>query len=189
MVWCLDHGARVDIPDDPPQIDANGVESRPGVQRPALLGLAASSGSIKTFDLLRAKGAPLAPRTLHRAVEGATMSAPQPGSDDSSKYQHLLNMIRHLIDVVKIDVNAVEHKIGSYCSIPICCAASRPTNQDFRKLVYLLLDRGADPNLDGIIQDGFKWPSATSYAEHMRNESFLRAVQDWWASKHGENID
>jgi hypothetical protein len=65
--WCLDHGARVDILDNPPQ-GKDGVQSRTGLPPLPILGMAASSGSIETFELLRAKGARLDPRTLQSRV-------------------------------------------------------------------------------------------------------------------------
>ncbi|KAK4617625.1 hypothetical protein CLAFUW4_12566 [Fulvia fulva] len=78
--WCLDHRAEVDIPDDPPQANADGTESRTKLPRPTILSLAASSSSIETFELLRAQGAPLDQRTLHLAVKTATSLAPKGGS-------------------------------------------------------------------------------------------------------------
>jgi hypothetical protein len=184
--WCLDHGARVDIPDNPPQVK-DGVQSRTGVPRPTILGMAASSGSVETFELLRAKGAPLDPRTLHRAVEQATILAPKEGSEPGSFYTHRMDMVRHLVDVVKLDVNAVQHKLGRQCSTPLCIVAGRPTNQIFRELVYFLLDRGADPNLNCKTQVDTNWPSAIACAQSCGNMRFLQAVKDWQAEKQGEN--
>lgn len=189
VTWCLDHGARVDIPEDPPQINADGTQSRKGLPRPTILGMAASSGSVETFELLRARGAPFDPRTLHRAVEQATISAPKEGSDRCSSYTHRMDMVRHLVDVLKLDVNAVKHQIGGQCSTPLCCVARRPTSQDFRELVYFLLDRGADPNLDGEVQKGFKWSSPITCAQSCGNMRFLQAVEEWQASKQGDGTD
>jgi hypothetical protein len=183
--WCLDHGARVDIPDNPPQVK-DGVQSRTGVPPPTILGMAASSGSVETFELLRAKGAPLDPRTLHRAVEQATILAPKEGSEPSSFYTHRMDMVRHLVDVVKLDVNAVQHQLGRQCSTPLCIVAGRPTNQIFRELVYFLLDRGADPNLNCKTQEDTNWPSAIACAQSCGNMRFLQAVKDWQAEKQVE---
>lgn len=181
--WCLDHGARVDIPENPPKVNGN-VESRTGVPRPTILGAAASSGSVETFELLRAKGAPLDPRTLHRAVEQATASAPKEGEEPGSFYTQRMDMIRHLVDVVKLDFNAIKRQLGSSCSTPLCIVAGRPTNQIFRELVYFLLDRGADPNLNCRTQeDPHCWPSAMVCAQTCGNGRFLEAVEEWQAEK------
>jgi len=89
--WCLDHGARrVDIPTDSLRMNADGTTSyTTGRPRPTILGAAAAKGTIETFELLRSLGAPLDRRTLHIAVEKRRM-----------------DMIRHLLEVVGLDVNA-----------------------------------------------------------------------------------
>ncbi|KFY39664.1 hypothetical protein V494_03903 [Pseudogymnoascus sp. VKM F-4513 (FW-928)] len=73
--WCLDHGARVDVPDDPPKITGTLVQ-RSGVQHGTILSMAASHGSIETFELLRANGAPLDPSPLHDATSSSWTSTP-----------------------------------------------------------------------------------------------------------------
>ena len=173
--WCLDHGARVDIPDNPPKVGPS-----------TILGMAASLGSVETFELLRAKGASLDPRTLHHAVEKATILAPKEGSEPSSFYTHRMDMVRHLVDVVKLDVNAVQHQLGRQCSTPLCIVAGRPTNQIFRELIYFLLDRGADPNLNCKTQGDTNWPSAIACAQSSGNMRFLQAIKDWQAEKQIE---
>lgn len=180
VVWCLDHGARADIPGVPPHLKANA--------RPTVLGVAAVDAHVETFELLRARNAPLDPRTLHRAVGNATLVCPQEGSDGLSRsFEVRMDMIRHLVDVVKLDVNAVAHIVGSQTSTPLCLPASRPTAQDFRVLVEFLLDRGADPYLSGIVDDGtptgYEWLSPVACAEHLHNERFLRIVREYEANR------
>ncbi|USW48645.1 Putative ankyrin repeat-containing domain superfamily [Septoria linicola] len=67
--WCMDHGANIDVPDPALRLHPDGSEGRLSRPRPTILGAAASSGSIDTFELLREKGAALDRRTLHMAVE------------------------------------------------------------------------------------------------------------------------
>lgn len=187
--WCLDHGARVVIPDNPdnPPYVTNGLQCRTGQPSITILGMAASFGSVETFELLRAKGAPLDPQTLHRAVGQATIYAPKEGSEPSSFYTQRMDMVRHLVDVVNLDVNAIQHQLGRECSTPLCIVAGRPTNQIFRELVYFLLDRGADPNLNCKTQEDIpKWPNAMVCAQSHGNMSFLQAVKDWQIEKQVE---
>ncbi|KFY67897.1 hypothetical protein V496_01346 [Pseudogymnoascus sp. VKM F-4515 (FW-2607)] len=66
--WFLDHSARVDIPNIPPQVKDD-VYSRACVPPLTILGMEASLGSVEAFELLLAEGAFLDPRTLHRTVE------------------------------------------------------------------------------------------------------------------------
>lgn len=188
--WCVDHGARVDIPEDPPRVNAVGIESRSGLPRPTILGMAATWGSVETFELLRAKGAPLDPRTLHRAVTQATALAPAETTDDKMSYAHRMAMLRHLVDVLKLDVNAVHHQLGSRCSTPLCCVAGRhPTKQDHRELIRFLLDRGADPDLVPAPQDGINWPSPITCAQSRGNVRFLDAVHEWQTRTKGDGPD
>ena len=83
--WCLNHGARIDSPDnDPPNI-------------PPLLEYVAKGGTISTFKLLMEHGAKLGRRTLHRAVEGA-----------SSGTSERMEMVRFLVEEVGCDVNGMD---------------------------------------------------------------------------------
>lgn len=178
--WCLDHGAQVDVPDTPPTVNGN-VESRSGVPHGTILSMAASFGSVETFELLRAKGAPLDPSPLHCAVEKATQTAPKGGCEPGPFY---MNMIRHLVDVVKLDVNAVQHKLGRSCNTPLCIAAGRPTDQNFRELISFLLDRGADPYLNcKSTPEDPGWPTAIDCAQSWGNMQFLEAVENQQAEK------
>lgn len=95
-----------------------------------------------------------------------------------------MDMVRHLVDVVKLDANAVQHQLGRQCSTLLCIVAGRPTNQIFRELAYFLLDRSADLNCK--TQDFTKWPSAIACAQSCGNTRFLQAVKDWQAEKQAE---
>lgn len=176
--WCLAHGAKVDLPGD----------------IPPLLEICAESSTVATFELLRAKGAPLGRRTLHLAVEYAAIYAPYDSPSDTPSdidmalhnvlFKNRMDMVRHLVDVVGLDINAKEPYPGKFCNTPLCYMAHRNTNQDFRELIWFLLDRGADIICDGPIIRGLKVPSALEAAESSRNIRFLEAVEEWEARRH-----
>lgn len=169
--WCVDHGARVHVP-DPPTVHANGTISYSHRPRPTILGEAASSGNVETSELLRSKSAPLDRRTLHRAVENER-----------------LDMIRHLVEVVGLDVNADGRDPFSMyhsCGTPICITAfRRGSNWRFQGLVLYLLDHGADPDLSFGEGNDSHWPSAVKCAEASGNTDFLQALEGWRARKEG----
>ena len=186
--WCLGHGARVDILDSGTR-DKDGAESRTGAPRQTILGLVASTGSVETFNLLQSEGAPLDPRALHKAVEQATMLAPKEGAVPSPSYIQRMDMVRHLVSDIKVDVNAVQPQLGRQCSTPLCIVAGRPTNRRPRELVHFLLDHGADPNLNCKTQDDTNLPSAMECALTSRNLLFLQDVKDWEEEKQVNKHD
>lgn len=69
LAWCLAHGASVDLP----SVDLPS-------NTPPVIEIAAAEGTVATLELLRARGASLGQRILHRAVEQAAIYSP---SDDS----------------------------------------------------------------------------------------------------------
>lgn len=69
------------------------------------------------------EGAPLNAIVLHRAVDAATVLAPKEGSDPNPAYIRRMEMVRHLPDVVNLDVNAVKHQVGTQCTTPLCFVA------------------------------------------------------------------
>ena len=169
---CLYHGARVDLND-----------SQNGGPRP-ILELAAVNGSVEIFELLRRRGAQPSPRVLPLAVRAANDSVAMDSDPPSliskrrASYEMSLNMVRHLIDVVGIDVNVPAYWAGSTCSTPICCVACYPKG-DATELIWLLLERGGDPHLAGPQIDDFKISSAHEAATERQNTSFLRALETW----------
>ncbi len=93
-----------------------------------------------------------------------------------------MDMVRHLVDALKLNVNPVKHQAGTQCSTPLCFVARRgTTGQDFRDLVFFLLDHGADLNLDGGTLEGHHWPNPVTCAESSGNSNFLRSVEEWKA--------
>ncbi|PVH99988.1 hypothetical protein DM02DRAFT_527931 [Periconia macrospinosa] len=159
VAWCLEHGAALKPRRQEPL--SKSVITIAQLECPQILEVVARSGSVATFELLRAKGAPLGWRVLHGAVETATYG-PTSKSLESEKdsaaaqksrasHEERMAMVRHLLDIVKIDVNAPDQPAGSnipgdYNGTPICYVAGTPMlDTDTRELTWLLLDRGADP--------------------------------------------
>ncbi|KAM0253867.1 hypothetical protein ACHAQJ_007095 [Trichoderma viride] len=192
--WCLAQGASVYLPGDTPPRDAKGVGRVP---RQSLLECAAQGATVATFELLRAKGAPLPRRTLHRAVGSAVHYMPpydpprDPISDaafrertDMAGYlascKERMAMVRHLVDVVGFDVNAEEGWPGKNYATPLLFVAEYKNGRDARELIWFLLDRGADPNRASTGGESrMPTPSALEYAQTIHNTCFLEAVQEW----------
>ncbi|KFX90798.1 hypothetical protein O988_08025, partial [Pseudogymnoascus sp. VKM F-3808] len=127
------------------------TDSQRGYQQ--ILEKVAAWGSIETFELLRSKGAPLGWRPLHLAVEMVTYFRPS-YMDDDEKHAGRMALVRHLIDVVGLDMNVPDQPAGSEVlplrfGTPICYVAGSARRQgrvrDSKELTWLLLDRGADP--------------------------------------------
>jgi hypothetical protein len=170
--WCLDHGASVHPRNQEP-LNANFTTlSQRSCEQ--ILELVAAWGSISTFELLRSKGAPLGWRPLHRAVETATYLPPT--DKRPSEYQDRMDMVRYLIEVVKIDVNAPDWPAGAPGSLgpPICyIPASAMQETDKRELTWLLLDHGADPK------------PALDFVGYSDCRQFVEDVEAWRAQKSG----
>lgn len=164
--WCLSHGASVDLP----TLQSQGL--RPILER------AAAIGNITIFEELRKRGAPLSPRVLPTAVRSANDHVPKPGESSSAAYEAHLNMVRHLIDDIGIDVNVESYWAGSTCSTPLCCIACYPKG-DATLLIELLLEKGGDPHLAGPSADDFSIPSALEAATARQYGSFVSAVEAW----------
>lgn len=148
---------------------------------PPVLEIAAGSGSVATFELLRARGAPLGRLTLHRAVKQAFINAPSDDSIRDALFEQRMDMVKHLVDIVGLDINAVEPWSGKWCSTPLCYAAFRNYRKDAKELIWFLLDRGADPNRTGPLDGDIILPSALESAQSCRNTRFLEAVREWQA--------
>ncbi|KAK5122766.1 hypothetical protein LTR85_003681 [Meristemomyces frigidus] len=178
--WCLQHGASVYIPGDTPSRDRNGAGAIP---RTSLLEKAAGDATVATFEKLRAKGARLGQRTLHLAVYRAAHHARKDGSEDKSSYEERMAMVRHLIDVVGLDVNADGGYVGEPSGTPLCALAHLNNGRDTRELIWCLLDRGADPDQKGgVLRAGSEpQPSALEIAQPNGNTLFLDAVTEWRA--------
>lgn len=187
--WCLEHGASVFPRGQEPLRDDIITMSQRKCQQ--ILEKAAYSATVTTFELLRSQGAPLGWRPLHRAVETAALYQAYPGEDanrgeeeekdakDSARnYEERMAMVRHLVDVVGIDVNAPDQppdgKVPDRWGTPICYVTkSYGIKTDTRELVWFLLDRGADPT------------PALDDAKHVKHDTFAADVEAWSAQQRG----
>jgi len=183
--WCLDHGADVNPPDHTPQ----GTVS----PRKPLLESAVWAGNIEIFELLRAKGAPMHYGVFPNAVMVANLSAAE---DDRVRFTEHMDMLRHLLDVVKCYANessyGSHYASGSICVNPLCWIACHPrpngANAETEELICFLLDNGGD--LDMTMEhkgyannDRVLIRSARESARQRPNPFFLKVVEEWEA-KH-----
>lgn len=178
--WCLAHGASVHPEGvEPLRDDVLTMAQR---QCEQLLECAAWSASVETFELLRSKGAPLGWRPLHLAVQCATTyQADRPGearTERGRQYEARMAMVRHLVDVVGVDVNASDQPAGSDVpgrfGSPLCYVAwAYGQEPSVRELVWFLLDRGADPVV------------ALEEAKFSEHATFADDVEAWRARQRG----
>lgn len=182
--WCLDHGADVNPPDHTP---ANAISPRQ-----PLLEYAAWGGDIEIFELLRARGAP-----MHYAVfASAVMSANEWAGEDRDGFTKQMDMLRHLLEVVKCDINEFcygpHFASDSTCVNPLCWVAchGRPNGMtaETEELICFLLDNGGDPDMTmehkGYANDDrVLIRSARESARQMHNGFFWKVVEEWEA-KH-----
>ncbi|KAK3216571.1 hypothetical protein GRF29_1g205000 [Pseudopithomyces chartarum] len=177
IVWCLNHGASV-LPSYQPWYRF-GIEQAPRHCDPILERVA----NREVFEILRAKGAPLGQRVLHKAVQMAAFGHegrddPEKGTTkqqrDTARQAERLELVRYLLDDVKLDVNAPDREPGSTKGMssawgtPLCYVPGigRP-DLDSRELTWLLLNRGADP------------VPALEVAKDMDQKSFEADVAAW----------
>ncbi|KAF2855393.1 hypothetical protein T440DRAFT_504062 [Plenodomus tracheiphilus IPT5] len=195
VTWCLEHGASVFPRNQEPLRVGVLTQSQRSCRQ--ILDCAAGYATITTFELLRSKGAPLGWRTLHLAVQTAALAADRlekrededcilkkpeskegqfngNHSDAARNYAERMDMVRHLIDTVGLDVNGLDHPAGrtpgGCMGPPICYVATLSgLRGSTRELTWLLLDRGADP-APGLEEAG--------YTDH---ETFAGDVEAWKA--------
>lgn len=139
----------------------------------------------------RSRGAPVTGAVLPAAVSTCAHEAPPAGQSPSESYKDLLDMVRHLINVVGTDVNTIAAAPNHTCSTPLCRVACMPRG-DPKELVSLLLDRGGDPNL-ALDDDSFGayerelFSSALTHAKKYDNKQFITAVEGWQEKHRGES--
>ena len=120
VVWCLENGASIYPRDQEPLSDDIITKSQQPCQ--PILERVARHGSVAVFKLLQSKGAPLGWRPLNLAVEYATHGKPEGAESD---HIERMNMVRYLLDVVGLDVNAPDQpasgrRLRDHYGTPIC---------------------------------------------------------------------
>ncbi|KAF2485057.1 hypothetical protein BDY17DRAFT_95911 [Neohortaea acidophila] len=195
--YCLSHGADV-YPRGQPPIDPNfiTVELR---NCPPLLERAAAYSTVATFDLLRSHGAPMGWRALHLAVQEATHPwlTGRPDStrelmsdrehDKAYTYAERMAMVRHLVEDVGLDVNALDQPVTQkhvptfHRGTPLCYVSDSEVIEglyrghtviaDTRELTWYLLDQGADPT------------QALEVIKHSQHPTFAADVEMWRAQR------
>ncbi|KAJ4288955.1 hypothetical protein N0V90_011297 [Kalmusia sp. IMI 367209] len=180
VAWCLDHDASVFPKHQEPLQDDEITISQMICSQ--VLERAAARADVETFELLRSKGAPLGWRPLHLAVQTAAFHTRREETEtgfeemEPSRARMLekrMDMVRHLIDVVGLDVNAPDYpggrKYQDRLGTPICYLAHEEGLHHTKELTWLLLDRGADPT-PGLEE-----------AESSGHETFAKDVEAWKA--------
>lgn len=105
-----------------------------------------------------------------------------------------MRMLRHLLDVIKCDVNELSYgshyASGSVCVNPLCWIACHPSyngaTAEVAELICFLLDNGGDPDMTmehkGYLNDdGVLIPSARESARLRPNPFFSKIVEEWEA--------
>ena len=166
LMWCLEHGASVHA-----RGEAVPTPSNDRLRCPTILEKAAGYGTVRTFELLRERGAPLGTRPLQEAVETATF----PAHSQHCSHSERMAMVRHLVGTLNLDVNASD-EFGEQPgrSIPgrwgtAIDYAFGPWSlgRDNTDLVMYLVDHGADAT------------RALGYARADNLEQTILALEAW----------
>ncbi|CAG8974342.1 hypothetical protein HYALB_00006190 [Hymenoscyphus albidus] len=175
---------------EPPSRDARGsVKDEFGC--PSILEKAAANATVETFELLRSKGAKLSRRTLHFAAAATYKSRVSDEYTESSteeKFSQRLAMVKHLIETIGIDPNALDqpvgYTLGNHWGTPLCYVAKRLANPKWNteEVVRYLLSKGADPEMT-MDPSGF---SARSFATDASNQQMLKLFDGWKARRTGD---
>lgn len=183
ITWLVDHGARV---------DGGEYEYEIFPQPAPLLETCALQGSVSTFKYLQERGARLGRRTLHLAAGAAAALGLDPkaeedrtvygsesqGGKEAERKRAKLEMLRFLVEEVKLDVNAMDTDIPNHAyhrGTPICYAASKPNGE---AVVRWLLEKGADPNIKNM-----EGADAEYVAKDHGCETTLAVIKEWKAAK------
>lgn len=127
--WCLEHGAEV----------SDGKHNEDGYRCRSLTEEAAGQATISCFKLLRAHGAKLSRKTLHKAVKGAVYSPPEENSERMAMLEYLINEER--LDVNQLDA---DERLAGHPGTPIMYAINSEGGAD---VVKWLLEHGANPRI------------------------------------------
>ncbi|KAG6989871.1 hypothetical protein G7Y79_00062g093490 [Physcia stellaris] len=155
--FCLEHGAEI----------SDGKENEDAYRYPPLTEYAACDASVSCFKLLRAHGAKLGRRTLHKAVHGAIYSLPENKPDRIAMLEYLIN--EEGLDVNQLDAN---ESLPDHPGTPIMYAIH---DKGGAHVVKWLLDHGANPRI--------KTPEfgldALGFAEMLRNKEIQDVLREY----------
>ena len=160
VCWCLDHGATVE--DGPFDV----------FKCPPLLESVAAWGTVKTWKLLRSRGAQMGRKMLHRAAEHAALS-----SGDAERLSIHMEMVKFLVEELKLDVNALDTEWPVQPGTPLVYAAN--ASGGGTEIVHYLLERGADPTIKDCYGMG-----ALHYVETHKNGQVAEMLRKW-VEQHG----
>jgi hypothetical protein len=171
--------ASVDSTDDTPE---------GSVKRMPILDGAAARADVATFELLRARGAPLDYNysILPRAVIAANNCVPDAKESPSMEYERRMDMVHHPVDVVGCNVKSKSngpYASGSVCGTPLCWIACYQY-REAKELVCFQLDRGGD--LDLARPDDGHWSALSARDSALQHQTtyFLRSVKEWQAGRN-----
>ncbi|KAL8788496.1 MAG: hypothetical protein Q9195_007273 [Heterodermia aff. obscurata] len=161
--WCLEHGAEV----------SDGKENEDEYRYRPLTDLAAGEATVSCFKMIRAHGAQLGRKTLHKAVKGAAWCPPE------NKLERMA-MLEYLVNEERLDVNQLDtdDRLAGHPGTPIMYAIDRTGGAD---VVSWLLDHGANPK----IKNSSEGLDALDLAERWENEE-IKCVLRQWNEKSGE---
>ncbi|KAJ3549350.1 hypothetical protein NM208_g545 [Fusarium decemcellulare] len=179
ITWLVDHGARV---------DGGEYEYEVYPQPPPLLETCALQGSLSTFRYLQERGARLSRRTLHLAAGAAAALGVDPSakdygasdgtdsliSDEDKRKKAKGEILRFLVDDLKLDVNATDTDIphhANHWGTPLCYAATKINGE---AVVRWLLEKGADPRVENS-----EGGDAEYVAKDNGCDKIVSVIQEW----------
>ena len=154
--WCLEHGAEV----------SDGKENEDGYRYRPLTELAARAATVSSFKLMRAHGAQLGRKTLHKAVEGAARCSLE-------KKHERMAMLEYLVIEERLDVNRLDtdDRLAGHPGTPIMYAID---GEGGAGVVSWLLMHGANPKTKN--SDGH---DVLDLAERRGNEEVKSVLRQW----------
>ena len=133
--FCLEHGAEI----------SDGKENEDAYRYPPLTEHAARYATVSCFKLLRAHGAKLGRKTLHKAAKGAVFSSPENKPDRIAMLEYLI--IEEGLDVNQLDA---DESLAGHPGTPIMYAIN---DHGGANVVKWFLEHGANPRVKSLSFD------------------------------------
>lgn len=155
--FCLEHGAEI----------SDGKENEDEYRYPPLTEHAARNATVSCFKLLRAHGAKLGRKTLHRAAKGAVYSSPE---DKPNR----IAMLEYMINEEGLDINQLDadESLADHSGTPIMYAINENGGAN---VVKWLLERGANPRIKSFSFDA----DALGLAESRGNKEVQDVLREY----------